>query len=257
MRKYTYVVILVVAGFACTRPAYCQLNESDSLRWQFKASATASLLNGILDRFITVNKLEAGHALEHFGFSTRNDYQYGTFGPSTTENDLTSFNYIYLNPRSRVYPYLMVLAEVNYRRQLTQRYQPGVGVSWNVMRKPHHFLKLSATASYETSTYKGTRFTYLEDTTRNVVNTARLTARAYGRHRLFNNKLRAFYEFWFQQSVQVQQNYRLYAEAALELPITKHFSFRANGRFTYENIQLLGLKPYDLYATLGVSISSF
>lgn len=233
-----------------------QLNESDSIRWQVKFNATASVLDGNVARTLLLTRIEVAHANERWGISTRNDYQYGRTFYNLTENDVISYNFIYIKPLAKVYPYVMGLVETNLRRRIDFRYQVGPGVSWNVVRKKTSFVKLSVTGTYENTQYNGSVFDNEQYNGYTVLDTWRLTGRIFGKHRLLD-KVRISYEFWWQQSLSDRVNYRFHTEEAVELPVTKHIAFRTAVRYSYENIELVGLKPYDLFWTYGLTITNF
>ena len=237
--------------------AYAQLNEADTLRLHAKATASGTYLNGNVRRLILLNKLEVAYAQPAWGFSSRNDYQYGYTGARKTEDDVLTWSFAYRRPFARVYPFAMFLGESNYRRGLMWRSQPGLGVSWTAVRRPHHLLRLSLTGSYERSAYHGTRFEHYADTTSNVIATWRGTGRLFGRHELAAGRLRVLYELWDQQSLTLAGSYRYFGETILEVPLTKRVALRGGVRYTYERIELEGNRPDDLYATYGVSLSNF
>lgn len=236
--------------------AFSQLNESDSIQWQVKFNATASVLDGNVARTLLLNRLEVTRANARFGLSTRNDYQYGRTRYKLTENDFISSNFVYLKPLSKVYPYVMALVETNLRRKINFRYQVGPGVSWNVINQKTDLLKLSLTGTYENTRYGGSIFEDEEYNGSDVIETWRATGRVFGRH-ILKNKIRISYEFWWQQSLDEHNNYRYHTEEAIEFPIAKHVAFRTAFRYSYENIELIGLKPFDLYWTYGFTVSNF
>lgn len=233
-----------------------QLNESDSIRWQLKFNATGSVLDGNVARTLLLHRLEVAHANSRWGVSTRNDYQYGRTRYILTENDVISYNFFYLKPLSKVYPYLMGLIETNYRRNILFRYQVGPGISWNVVQQKKNSLKLSLTGTYENTRYGGTVFDDDVYNGSDVIETWRITGRVFGKHTLTGN-FRVSYEFWWQQSLQQSINYRYHTEEALEFPFSKHVAFRTGLRYSYENIELQGLKSFDLYWTYGFTITNF
>ena len=250
-------IVFILTAFSVSN-CYSQLNESDSIKFQMKFSSTGSYLDGNVNRLLLLNKLELALANNKWGISSRNDYQYGRTFHTLTENDISSWNFIYLKPLNRVYPYIMFLYETNYRREIIQRLQPGLGLSYNAIHdNKNHLLKLSLTGSYETSKYEGYKFQHQSDTSSNQLNTWRATARLFGKHKLFKDKVRVSYEFWFQQSVTEKNNYRYFNEESIEFPISKYFAFKTGFRYTFENLELQGKKPYDLFWTYGITISNF
>lgn len=251
------MVALALGGLLAAGHARAQFNEADTLRLHAKATATGTYLDGNVRRLLLISKLEVAYAQPAWGFSSRNDYQYGYTGPRKTEDDVLTWNFVYRRPLARAYPYLMFLGESNFRRGLVWRSQPGAGLSYNVLRRPGQLLRLSLTGSYERSAYRGTRFEHRADTTSSVISTWRTTVRVFGRHQLAHNRLRLYYELWDQQALTVRDSYRFFGETTLELPLSKRLSLRGGLRYTYERVELEGNVPYDLFATYGVSFSNF
>jgi hypothetical protein len=249
-------LLSLLITLALSNQLFAQLNESDSIRWQIKFNSTASVLDGNVARTLLLNRLEVAHANKNWGVSTRNDYQYGLTRYILTENDFISYNFFYLKPLSKVYPYVMGLLETNLRRKIDFRYQFGPGVSWNVINTKPSILKLSLTGTYEHTKYAGVIFDDEKYNGSNTIETWRITGRIFGKHTL-KSKVRISYEFWWQQSLNESINYRYHTEEAIELPVTKHISFRTAVRYSYENIELIGLKPYDLFWTYGLTITNF
>lgn len=246
--KYLLLLLILVSE----ANSFAQLNESDSVFWQLKVSSTGTVLDGNIARTLILNRLEVINANEHWGVSTKNDYQYGRTFHKLTENDFISYNFLYLRPFAQVYPYLMGLVETNLRRKIDFRYQIGPGISWNVINKKQTNLKLSFTGTFESTAFAGNVFEESFYSGCSSIDTWRLTGRIFGKH-LFSDKIRVSYEFWFQQSLDKSVNYRYHTEETLEIPLTSRLAFRTALRYSYENIQLEGLKPYDLLWTFGLS----
>lgn len=255
MRKLIFL-LLTPLFLLSWQDSFSQLNESDSIKWQIKFNAAGSILDGNVARTLLLNRLELAKVNRKFGVSTRNDYQYGSTRYVLTENDVISYNFIYLKPLSKVYPYLMALVETNYRRKIDFRYQVGPGVSWNVIRTKASAVKLSATATYEHTRYGGTLFDDARYNGSTVIETWRATCRVFGKH-VVDKRMRISYEFWWQQSLSESFNYRYHTEEALEFPISKRISLRTAFRYSFENVELVGLKPFDLFWTYGFTIANF
>ncbi|NIJ52634.1 DUF481 domain-containing protein [Dyadobacter arcticus] len=250
------MISIVLLSLSATKTS-AQLNRKDTLAWQSKLSATGSFLDGNVARLSLVNRLEVAYADELWGMSSRNDYQYGTTKHVKTEDDFISYNFGYFKPQKKIYPYLMGIAETNYRRKIKLRYQLGPGISYTIPSKKGILARLSATGTYEYTRFGGTKFENLSDTLSKIITTARITGRLFGMQRIFENKMRLSYEFWWQQSVEDDRNFRIYNEEILEIPFNKNVSFRTGFRYSYENIRIRGLKPYDLFWTFGLTIGNF
>lgn len=250
-------LFLLVFLLASLSQAQAQLNESDTIPFHIKFTSSGSYLHGVFTRLLLNNRFEVARATKNWGVSTRNDYNYGYTLFKRTENDLNSYNFLYRRPTDRFYPYLMLLMETHYRRKLHFRYQPGTGVSYNLVQGPHNIVKLSAIVSYEHSRYGGNRFVHYEDVSSNIISTWRFTGRYFAKHRIWEDKLRLSYEFWYQQSIIDKNNYRFHTEEVLEVPVNRHVSVRASFRYTYEHIVLEGIKPFDMFLTYGISLGNF
>jgi hypothetical protein len=253
MKRVLGVWLLLLMSHA----AAAQLNEADTLRLRVRATVSGSWLEGNISRLLVINRVEAAYAQPGWGFATRTDYQYGSIRHRRTENDVDSWNFVYRHPLARAYPYAMLVVETNYRRQVENRLQPGVGVSYSLLHQAPHLLRLSLTGAWEQTRYGGTRFEHRPDTTASVIETWRVIGRIFGQHRLIERRLRVLYEVWYQQALRARANYRYRAEGTLEAPITKHVALRATARYSYENVVLVGIKPNDLFITYGLTISNF
>lgn len=234
-----------------------QLNTTDTLDWQFKLSFDGSLLDGNVARFLLTNRLELAYAQPAWGISTNSNYQYGTTRHIKTENDFVSYNFLYVTPLRKWYPYLMTVIETNYRRKIQFRFQVGPGVSYTVVSKKNNLTRLSLTGTYERTRFTESKFEVITDTMSNIIGLLRQTIRLYGRHRLFDNKIKLIYEFWWQQSMANHRNYRFHTEETVELVLSKIFSFRTGIRYSNENVRLKELKPYDIFWTFGFTFHNF
>jgi Protein of unknown function, DUF481 len=237
--------------------AHAQLNRNDTLNWQVKFSASSSLLDGNVARFLLLNSFEIAYAKPNFGMTSRNDYQYGTTRHIKSENDFVSRNFFYVNPLRKIRPYLMVTTETNYRRKIEFRYQVGLGISIKIAEKNNNLFRMAFGTTYERTRFGGMNFEKLNDTLSNILTAWRATGRVYGKQQVFKSKLKLTYEFWWQQSINDIDDYRFHNEDALEIPLSKIFNFRTSFRYSYENIRIKGLKPYDLFWTFGLSVSNF
>lgn len=252
MKKW---ILTLFVGWAGATSLRAQLNESDTISWQLKYNSTATVIQGNFSRTLLLNRLEFAHASPQWGLSTRTDYQYGRTFKRQTEDDWVSYNFLYLKPMAKVYPYVMGLAETNLRRLIDFRYQVGPGITWNAHRSEKSILKLSLTGTYENTNFNGSSYNEASYDGKEVVDTWRVTGRFFGKLTLRNIRLSG--EFWWQQSVVDATNYRFHTEEAVEWPITKKIALRTVLRYSYERIAIVSLKNYDLFFTYGLSISNF
>lgn len=183
---------------------------------------------------------------------------YGTIFNNETEDDIFSRNFVYLYPRARFYPYAMLWLQNSKRQRITFRYQAGIGATYRVIQSIEDQLKLSATLTYEETTYDGTDFTIEpENLDTDMVTTWRTTFRVLGDHHFAGNRVRLHYETWYQPAFGDSNNWRYYLNGALEVPLAKHFSFRMAVLYTHEEIVLTSIKRDDKILTVGLNWSNF
>jgi hypothetical protein len=246
-------LLIVMISVITTTYVHAQLLESDTSKWYFRGEGGLNWSGGNVERLLIRADIQAKHVDTTWGFVTYHNYMYGNWGKMTTENDYLSRNFLYLFPKRRLYPYMMVWLERNFRRRIDFRYQVGPGITGVLWRKPKVLLKLSTTATYEATDF--TSNIILSDGTVATapINVWRLTARAYGKLTPFNAPLHIGYEFWFQQSLAQSQNYRYYIEGLAEYRWAKHVAFKSQISLSHEQLTLRSFKKTDWYWTLGFS----
>jgi hypothetical protein len=235
-----------------------QLTETDTLKFGYRVNVNGSWITGNVERLLITNNLDVSHVGKTIGVKSSNNYTYGTIFGFETENDVFSRNFVYLYPQRRFYPYAMLWLQSSTRQQIGFRYQAGVGVSIAIVQKPAHQLKLSTTVSQENTRYQGAVFNITpENLSGDEVSNWRGTVRLLGHHRIANNKLNIKYETWYQPAFDDANNWRYFLQAAVELPISKRFSFRSALIYSHENIVLSAIKRDDKILTFGLNIGNF
>jgi hypothetical protein len=248
-------IITVVLFYTVTN---AQLTESDTLRFGYRFNVNGSWITGNVERLLITNNFDVSHVGKTIGVKSSNNYTYGTIFGFETENDVFSRNFVYLYPQRRLYPYVMLWLQSSVRQQIGFRYQAGAGASVAIVQKPAHQLKLSTTVSQENTRYQGAVFNITpENLSGDEVSNWRGTVRLLGHHRIANNKLNIKYETWYQPAFDDSNNWRYYLQAAVELPITKRFSFRSALIYSHENISLSAIKRDDKILTFGLNIGNF
>lgn len=232
---------------------HAQLSEADTLRWQYRVSATGSWLRGNIEQFMLLGTGEAAHVRERWGIKSAISYQYGTFFDRQTLGEGIWRNFLYLDPRARLYPYLMLWYQRSYQRGIDHRTQVGPGLTYVLLRKPGHVLKLSATATYEANTFRTASFRERSDLTAPLIETWRITGRLYGEHKIMEGLMRLQYEGWIQPSLTDADNLRAHVEAALSIPLKKGLALRQAVNWSYESVVQQRNTYEDLLWTFGVS----
>uniref|UniRef100_A0A832DN39 DUF481 domain-containing protein n=1 Tax=Ignavibacterium album TaxID=591197 RepID=A0A832DN39_9BACT len=234
--------------------SFAQLTESDTSKLSWKLSTNGSWLTGNVERVLILSSAEITVIEEPFAIRSSNTYQYGTINKKLTENDLFSRNFFYLFPKNEVYPYLMGWIESNKRRNFSFRYQIGPGFSWGFINDESSSIKISFTATYEMTNYKSSLYSNTKYDGDEDLDLFRGTIRLFGKHHLFENKIRLVYEAWGQQALDDKDNYRFYGNMVLEFPFTKLLSFITGYNYYYERVVVAGVKPRDSFLFFGISI---
>ncbi len=245
--------LLAIGGLALASLAQAQLSEADTLRWQYRVSATGNWLRGNIEQFMLLGTGEVAHVREHWGFKSAINYQYGTFFYRQTLGEGIWRNFVYANPRARLYPYLMLWYQQSYQRGIDHRTQVGPGVTYVLLRKNAQLLKLSATGTYESSTFRTADFRERIDLIDPLIETWRITGRLYGEHRIMEGLMRLQYEAWVQPSLTDADNLRAHVEAALSIPLKKGFALRQAVNWSYESVVQRPNSYTDMLWTFGVS----
>lgn len=239
--------------FCAFGSAFAQLSEADTARFSIRAATTGSLSLGNVERFLVISNVDFSHLTKRIGLKTSNTYIYGTFRRTLTEDDFISKNFFYLVPQNRFYPYLMLWLEKNYRRRFDLRYQMGAGITYQLLRQKKNSIKLSLNLTTEETRFFNNQFREFENGDSRVIATWRVAGRLYGHHRLLKNKLHFTYEFWYQPSLEYEDNFRYHGDFLLEIALNKILSFRTAFNYTHENIVLTGVQRDDTFFTFGLS----
>ncbi|MBK7944624.1 MAG: DUF481 domain-containing protein [Flavobacteriales bacterium] len=250
IRTFTLAAIINLTTIST---ASAQLSEADTLRWQYRVSAPGSWLRGNIEQFMLLGTGEVAHVREHWGVKSAISYQYGTFFYRQTLGEGIWRNFVYANPRARLYPYLMLWYQQSYQRGIDHRTQIGPGMTYVLLRKNAQLLKLSATGTYESSTFRTVSFRERADLTDPLIETWRITGRLYGEHKVMEGFMRLQYEFWVQPSLTDTDNLRAHVEAALSIPLKKGFALRQAVNWSYESVVQQRNTYEDLLWTFGIS----
>lgn len=233
--------------------AQAQINESDTARFQGRASLTGNWQTGNVEMLALRGKLEVLAAPSRkLVFKTQNAYLYQEFFRRRADEDIFSRNFLYWSPQRKLYPFAMLFMATNYRRQIDFRYFTGAGLTWQALKQDGHLIKLSASAVYEQSTFLKNTFNEPVYNGRTTLDTWRATVWLMGRHRL-GKRLTLHYEGYLQPSVQDAADFRWQAEAGLDVLLGKGFSFTGNFVYTYEGIVALPALNRDQILTFGLA----
>ena len=235
-----------------------QVNESDTLKVKASLSITGFYQSGNVETFIFRAKTDLSvKPWKNWVFKNQNSYIYQEFGKEKADEDILSLNFLYLNPNRKIYPFALGFVSTNFRREIDLRYLVGAGVTFQIINKKDHWLKVSVSSEYEQTRFSETDFNFSQYDGQRSINTMRSTLWVNGKYSLFKNKLIFTHESYVQPSLEESNNYRWQADVGLELPIWKFLNLKLNYRYTFENIVIEGQEREDSFLTLGFTLKSY
>jgi len=245
-------ILILLAGLSGSASA--QLNESDTLRLQYRTALTGNVQTGNLEALTLVGRLEMSAAPgARWAVKTQNTARYQAFFGRKADSDFDSRNFLYAGQQQALYPFAMAFLSGNFRRKINFRWFAGPGLTWQAIRREGHVVKISLAGVYEATDFAGSAYNVPEYDGSARIGTWRATARISGQHRVLAQRLRFFYELYWQPSVEQAENYRWLADAGLELPVWKGLSFNMHFLYTHENVVVAGVRSNDLILTFGMS----
>ncbi|PKG43969.1 DUF481 domain-containing protein [Psychroflexus sp. MES1-P1E] len=235
-----------------------QINESDTLSIKANLSLTGFYQGGNVETIIFRAKSDFSFKpLKNLVFKTQNSYVYQEFGKEKADEDILSVNFLYLNPDRKVYPLLLGFISTNFRREIDLRSLVGAGVTYQIVNKKSHWLKLSLSSEYEQTAFGETNFNRSDYDGSESINTFRGTVWVNGKYNLFKKKVILKHELYFQPSLEQSNNFRWQADLALELPLWKFLNFKINYIHTFESIVIENQSQEDRFLTFGFTLKSF
>lgn len=250
--KKTIVCCLLLGFAASTLKA--QINESDTIKLQLRASFTGSYQQGNVALMALRGRADGSYWFaKNWVFKSQNSSLYQSFYAKKADNDVFSRNYLYLKPYHRVYPFAIGYVSSNFRRKITLRYFAGVGASVQLLKKAKHVVKLSANAVYESTKFGDIVYNDARYNGDNRINLWRSTLYVGGWSYLMDRRIRMYYDAFGQIAWRNRHNYRTQADLGFDCPIWKGLSLNALFTYTHEQVVVQKIKPDDQLVTFGLS----
>lgn len=237
-----------------------QNNESDmdSLKVKANLSLTGLWQSGNVETLIFRAKCDINIVpWKNWVFKTKNSYVYQEFDKDKADEDILSLNYLYINPKRKVYPLFLGFVSTNFRREIDLRYLYGAGVTFEVLKKDKDWMKFSLTSEYERTFFKQSNFNIPEYNGDETISTLRGTFWINGKHYTFKDKLILTYESYFQPSLEESDNYRWQADLGIEFPVWKFLNFKINYLYTFESLVISDQEREDQFLTLGFTLKNY
>ncbi|MBL7858521.1 MAG: DUF481 domain-containing protein [Cyclobacteriaceae bacterium] len=244
----------IVSGVLMCIPAVAQLNESDTARFQFRVGATGAWQRGNVDLVVLRGRLElVTNSRNPFVFKSQNNSLYQAFSGYKADNDINSRNYFYYHPFHTVYPFGMVYAQTNFRRQIDFRWFGGAGATCQLVQKPTTNLKLSVSLVYESTNFRNAEYNEVYYNGSNDIHLWRTTVYLAGWHHIFNHHLKLFYSAYWQPGLDEVTNHRAQVDVGIDFPVWKGLNMVAQYSYTYEQVVASTIRQHDRIFTFGIS----
>jgi hypothetical protein len=231
-----------------------QINESDTSKLQLQWISGGSYQKGNVELLRIVNQLDLSFKVTPaFVFKTQNNHLYQEILNRKADNDLMSKNYLYYNPQKKLYPYVISFIASNFRRDIDLRVFSGLGLTYQLLRKSPHTVKLSANLLYEKSSYAKNIFNYAEFDGSNKIEAAWSTVYLSGFHYFNESSLQIIYEIYFQQSLEDQINHRFHILTGMDLKVKQGLSIQSRIIYSQESVVAFTNKQEDFLWTWGLN----
>jgi hypothetical protein len=237
---------------------FAQTDESDTLKFQARLSLSGIFQGGNVQTVIFRANSDLSYKLwEKWVFKTQNSFVYQEFGKQKADEDILSLNFLYFNPKKRIYPLLLGFASTNFRRQIGIRTLFGGGVTFQLLKNDGNWLKVALSSEFEQTEFNNDTFNRTAYTGTQSIDTFRGTIWIKGKYHLFKRKLIVGHESYYQPSLERGDNYRWRVDIGLEIPLTKYLNFRTNFLHTFESVVIEGQRQEDSLLTFGFTVKSF
>lgn len=251
MKPCFYFLLLLLLGWA---NVFAQLNESDTVRFQLRTSLTGNYQRGNVNILTVRSRIDFTYSpAKALVIKSQNSSLYQEFSSKKADNDIFSRNFIYYKPQRRVYPFSIAYISSNYRRKINTRLFAGAGITYQLLNKTEHVIKLSVSVVYETNRFNGLSYNYNKYNGGNKIDLWRGTLYLAGWNYIFNKKFRMYYDAYWQPAFNDKNNYRTQFDLGIDYPLWKGLNFTALYTFTHENIVISNIKQEDRILGFGFS----
>jgi hypothetical protein len=231
-----------------------QINEGDTARYHIQMGLTGFIQSGNVELLTVRTRSEFLYAFSSaLVLKSQNISLYQRFGKFKVDEDLLSRNFVYWNPSTRLYPFLLTFIQTNYRRKIDYRWYAGVGGTLQLMMKKHHTIKVSVGLLKESTQFSSTSFSNQMYNGSNTINLWRLTTYLLGWHTFMTQPISLFYTVYWQPAMDSIPNHRLQAEISSSVQLFKNLQFIASYLIAYEQVTASGIKPTDTIFTFGIT----
>lgn len=245
---------MVIALLLLGSNAFAQLNESDTSKFQLRLGTSGSWQKGNVEILVLKSRLElVSNGKKNFVFKSQSNNLYQRFGVKKADNDLNSRNFLYFKPTSKIYPFAMVFVQTNYRRKIDYRWFAGIGGTFQVIDKPLHNLKFSASLVKEQTRYSSSFFNESYYNGNEKIAPWRGTLYVAGTHKIIKEKIKLFYNANWQPALDNVPNHRVQMDIGAEMPIWKGLNFQIEYLLNYEQVVASNIRQIDRIFSFGIN----
>ncbi len=238
-------------------------DNSGEPRLGAEANIAGNLARGFVDRELIASRGIVQGWTGPWGLYIQPYWLYGRVG--TPMGKLTTDNEFYVRvglfrqiEHTPIFAFAVSAADRSLRRKIDYRDLTGVGVGVNLLQGKGISLLTSIGVLGEIASFKDTTLvdpdgpgTFETDHRRTVM---RWSVRLYGRYRLPGGQLSLIHDLIVIPSfTDPRDDYRILFFGAIDAPIAKGFSVRAQADATYEGLIVVGTKHDDLAVTFGLN----
>ena len=143
--------------------------------------------------------------------------------------------------------------ETYWIKRIERHFQYGLGTRYSLLKSSRIFLQLGLMGSFSNKQYAAANFEDFDNKGSSTIDAFFITPVLDVRVVLIPRRLILKTLVWYQQDVELRQNWRYVIDGALLLPIWKGLNMRFSVNNFYEHINLEGVKANDLFLTYGVN----
>lgn len=245
--------ILVLIALCLGNSALAQLNEADTIKFQLRSSIGGNYQRGNVEFLSIRGKLDFSIVPNNtWVVKSQNSTLYQAFYSRKADQDIFSRNYLYYKTEHRFYPFGIGYISANYRRKINWRYFAGTGMTYKVWHTAASDLKVSASVVYERTNFTDQVFNFPEYNISDQISIWRGTFYFGGWTFLLADRIRLYYDGFWQPAVSNSRNYRTQLDVGIDFPIWKGLSFNIFYTSMFENVVVTSVKQDDKILTFGL-----
>ncbi|MCU0329518.1 MAG: DUF481 domain-containing protein [Candidatus Kapabacteria bacterium] len=245
---------LLVLSIVTSTNVSAQLFRSDTARWSAALNGSMSLNFGNVDRVLLFGSADGQHVGDVLGIKNRSTWQYGFFGTRTTDSEINSRTVLYLYPKDAWYTFATYWYTHSLQRGLDSRSLASIGLTRVLVHDSTDLVKISLSAAYEYSNYRGMAFVARPDINDDRIVSPRVVGWLYGAHDVGTAPITIEYECWLAPSVSDINNVRFYGTGSIRWPLSRHIALTLTSVASWESVVVVGRKPTDVLFLFGLTV---